>query len=234
MTRRIGILAAVALLLGCPGMVLAQAGGESATSSAFAVASLHLEQNVTDGDGEVVFEVTGRADGLTKLNVVSPAGRSVIDFTAPTASTLGMREFRFESPEPEDIKTLTSAYPEGAYTFTGVTASGAKLRGRATLSHKLPPPVSLLRPKADAEGVVAKNLQIAWTPVANLAAYIVYIEQPDLGVSITARLPGSVAAFAVPDGFLRPGTAYQLGIGTVTDVGNVSFVETTFTTAGTP
>jgi len=36
----------------------------------------------------------------------------------------------------------------------------------------------------------------------------------------------------VPDGFLLPGTEYQLAIGTVSAEGNVSFVETTFTTAG--
>jgi hypothetical protein len=72
---------------------------------------------------------------------------------------------------------------------------------------------------------------ITWTAVRNVAAYIVTIEQGELDVSITARLPASVARFAVPAGFLRPGTAYQVGIGTVTSDGNITFVETTFTTA---
>ncbi|MGH7527377.1 MAG: hypothetical protein ACREMX_11820, partial [Gemmatimonadales bacterium] len=78
----------------------------------------------------------------------------------------------------------------------------------------------------------ARDLEITWTPVRNLAAHLVKIEQPDLDVEITARLPGSVASFAVPNGFLVPGTEYQLGIGTVTDEGNISLVETTFQTAG--
>ena len=67
-----------------------------------------------------------------------------------------------------------------------------------------------------------------------LAAYVVYIEQADLDVNITAKLPGSAHGFKVPDGFLKPGTPYQLGIGTVTDQGNASFVETMFMTADKP
>jgi hypothetical protein len=80
--------------------------------------------------------------------------------------------------------------------------------------------------------VGAKNLKITWTPVKNLAAYIIRIKQRTLGANLTATLPGSVATFAVPDGFLRPGMEYQLAIGTVSDEGNISFVETTFTTVG--
>jgi hypothetical protein len=41
-----------------------------------------------------------------------------------------------------------------------------------------------------------------------------------------------LAKLAVPNGLLIPGTKYHLGIGTVSDEGNVSFVETSFTTAG--
>jgi hypothetical protein len=165
--------------------------------------------------------------------VVSPDGRTVIDFTAPDASTLGIRQFRFESPEPKDIKILKLAYPEGVYTFAGATAAGDKLHGTSTLSHKLPATVSFIRPGVRARGVSVKDLEITWTPVKNLAAYIIYIEQDELDVSITARLSRSTSTFAVPNGFLLPGREYQLGIGTVTSEGNISFVETTFTTAGT-
>ena len=66
-----------------------------------------------------------------------------------------------------------------------------------------------------------------------MAAYILYIEQHELGLDLTVRLPGSAAAFAVPNGFLVPGKGYQLGIGTVSPEGNISFVETSFTTAAT-
>ena len=231
MMRR-AFLLAVTLLLGSSGLAV-EAGKESGASVPFAVASVHFEQNATDGDFEAVFEIKGGKEGLAKLTVVSPDGRTVIDFTAPDAPTfLGIRQFRFETPEPRDLKSLTSAYPAGVYSFAGATAAGERLQGKATLSHTLPATVSFLRPKADARVVGAKNLKVAWTPVKNAAAYMIKIEQSKLGVNLTSTLPGSASTFAVPDDFLRPGTEYQLAIGTVSSQGNISFVETTFTTAG--
>jgi hypothetical protein len=225
MTTLAQLLAGAALLLGPPGRA-------PRPSLPFAIASVHFERNATDGDYEVVFEVKGGAAGLAKLTVVSPDGRTVIDFTAPDASALGIRQFRFESPEPGSLASLKSAYPPGVYTFTGATSTGGKLEGTSRLSHALPAPAAVVRPGADAKDVATRDLEITWTPVPNLAAYVVYVEQHALGVEITARLPGSATAFAVPNGFLAPGRDYQLGIGTVTKDGNISYVETTFTTAG--
>lgn len=205
---------------------------DSGAPGPFAVASVYFEQNATDGDVEVVFKVKGGDKGLAKLTVVSPDGRTIIDFTAPDASTLGIRQFFFESPEPRDVESLKSAYPEGVYTFAGATAAGQKFYGESTLNHKLPAPASFLRPGTGARGVNARGLEITWTPVKNVAAYIVEIEHDELKVNLTAKLPGSVTAFAVPDGFLAPGTQYGIGIGTMSHEGNISFVETTFRTAG--
>ncbi|MGH9147801.1 MAG: hypothetical protein ACRD1Q_13905, partial [Vicinamibacterales bacterium] len=182
-------------------------------------------------DYEVVLEVNSGGEGLEKLTVVSPDGLKVVDYAATGKPTLGMRHFHLETPEPNDIKIMRSGYPEGAYALAGVTPSGLKLTGKVTLSHKLPPAVTLLTPKPDAENVAVKNLRISWAPVKNVAAYLLYIEQPDVNFEITARLPGSSTSFAVPDGLLSPGTAYSLGIGTVSKEGNTSFIETTFATA---
>lgn len=232
MTRRMQILTGAPLLLGFLGLALVVVGKASGPPVPFAVANVYFEQNATDGDFEVVFEVKGGDKGLAKLAVVSPDGRTVLDFTAPDASTLGIRQFRFESPEPANFESLRSAYPEGVYTFTATSVAGDKLRSESKLNHKLPATVSFLRPTAGALDVGVKDMEVTWTPVKGLAGYIVKIEQDELGVSIMAKLPESVAKFAVPNGFLLPGTEYQLGIGTVTNDGNVSFVETTFTTAG--
>lgn len=231
MIRRIPFLAGITLLWGILGLTPATARDADSPPVPFAVASIHFEQNATDGDVEVVFKVIGGHEGLAKLTVVSPEGRTVIDFTAPDASTLGIRQFRFESPEPGDVESLKSAYPEGVYTFNGVTAAGAKLHSQSMLNHHLPGTASFLQPTAEAEDLDAGSLKITWTPVENLAAYIIYIEQDELGVSITAKLPGTVTTFAVPPGFLLPGREYMLGLGTVTEGGNASYVETTFTTA---
>jgi hypothetical protein len=224
------ILAAATLLLVAP--LLASAAPEGPGPSRFPTASVHFEQNATDGDVEVVFRVKGRSDGLAKLSVISPDGRTVVDFAAPDASTLGIREFAFESPEPKDVKGLKAAYPEGVYRFAGATAAGQELRGESRLSHELPATAAFLRPAAGARNLPAADLTIAWTPPAGkVSGYVVEIEQDELGSHLEATLPGSATTFAVPDGFLRPGTEYELGIGTVSEAGNVSFVETSFTTA---
>jgi len=231
MTRRMQIVTGMTLLLASSGLALGT-GKDPGLAGPFGVALVRLEQNVTDGDSEVVFEVKAGKEGLAKLTVVAPDGRTVVDFTAPDASTLGIRQFRFETPEPRDFKTLKSAYPEGVYTFAGVTATGGKLRGQATLQHALPAATSFVSPRAGARGVVIKNLRIAWNPVKNPAAYIVKIEGRKPEANLTVQVPGTVSTFVVPDGFLVPGAEYGVAIGTVSEKRNISFVETTFTTGG--
>jgi hypothetical protein len=126
---------------------------------------------------------------------------------------------------------LKTAYPEGVYSFAGETASGEAFRGQSTLSHELPAPTSILGPGLEATGVGIAGLEIRWAPIENVSAYIVEIEGEGGGGNLKAHVSGALSAFRVPEGFLQPGTEYELGIGTVTERGNVSFVESTFTTA---
>ena len=94
----------------------------------------------------------------------------------------------------------------------------------------LPATAAFLRPGVEARDVPVAGLTIAWTPPAGkVAGYVVEIEQDELNVRLEATLPGSATSFPVPGGFLRPGTEYDLGIGTVSAEGNLSFVETSFT-----
>lgn len=201
-------------------------------SEPFETANVRFETNATDGDVEVVFEVKGGDEGLLNLKIVGPDGRTVVDFTAPDASTMGIRQFRMESPEPTDIPALKKAYPEGAYKLSATDTEGTRFQGEATLNHTLPASVSFLTPEEEAEDVEIEGLQITWTPVAGMAAYIVEIEQDDLEVSIIATLSGDATSFAIPANFLAPGLEYTFAIGSVAENGNMSFVETTFTTAG--
>ena len=57
----------------------------------------------------------------------------------------------------------------------------------------------------------AKNLRITWSPIRNLAAYIVKIDWRKPEASLTAQRPGSVSALAVPEGFLTFTTAAREG-----------------------
>lgn len=225
---RAGSLLAVSALLLGPAIAT---GEEHEEDEGFEEVSVHFEQNASDGDVEVVFKANGGDEGLAKLKIVGPGGRIVVDFRAPDASTLGMRQFEFESPEPPDAAAVKAAYPEGAYTFSAETLGGESLEAIASLSHRLPGVVSFVRPTPDEEGVATEGLRIRWTAVGGVEGYIVELEQEDLGVSLETRLPARSTSFVVPRGFLVPGAEYDLGIGTVSKEGNISFVETSFTTA---
>jgi hypothetical protein len=205
---------------------------EASSGSKFEVASARFEQNATDKDVEAVFEAIGGDDGLQKLTVVAPDGRTIVDFTSPGRSAIGIRQFRFESPEPSDAAVLKKAYPEGEYTFTGSTMAGEKFQDKVKLSHLLPPTTSFLSPKAGARNVPVKNLKITWAPVKGVAGYTIEIDASKSSAHVEAKLPASATSFVVPDGILAPNDKCQLGIGTVSSSGNVSVIETTFTTAG--
>ncbi len=201
------------------------------TPESFEVASAHFEQNATDGDVEAVFEAIAGDDGLAKLTIVAPNGRTIVDFSAPDRAATGMRQFRFESPEPTDVAALRKAFPEGGYTFSGSTASGARFKDTATLTHKLPPTTSFISPKPRAHNVAAHKLKITWAPVKGVAGYTVELDPSKSSAHLEMKLPASATSFVVPAGILTPGGKCQLGIGTISNDGNVSVIETTFTTA---
>jgi hypothetical protein len=218
----------------CALLVHRVAGAEksAAKTEAFDSASARFEQNATDGDVEAVFEAIASDDGLTKLAITAPDGRTIIDFSAPGRSATGMRQFRFESPEPTDVPGLKKAFPEGEYTFVGSTSSGTQFKDKATLKHKLPPTTSFVFPKAEARNVPAHGLKISWKPVKGVIGYTVELDPSKSSAHLEMKLPETVTSFTVPDGILANGGKCQLGIGTVSRDGNVSVIETTFSVAG--
>lgn len=189
-----------------------------------------LERNMLDKDAEVKFEATGGKAGLASLKVVAPDGRTVVDFKAPD-SKLGIRSLALESPEPTNDGRVQADFPAGAYIFSGSDTNGARLEGKALLSHAFPNPATFVRPQPDATNVRYKGLQVNWQTVKGVDAQVFVIEQEASGRTIRVTLPASATSFSVPDGFLRPHTEYKMAIGTVAKDGNSSFIETSFTTA---
>ena len=124
---------------------IARAAEAPADAKTFSTASLHLEQNATDGDFEIVVEALAE-QGLATLTVTAPDGRVIVDYKSAAGTDLGMRQFRFETPEPEDLEALKKVYPEGVYTFAGTTGGGAALSGKGSLSHTVPPASSVVTP----------------------------------------------------------------------------------------
>ena len=205
--------------------------GDAGEFLRFEVAEIRFEQNATDGDVEVVFEIKAGDKGLTELKIVSPDGKVVVNINSPDASTLGIRQFRFESPEPKDVNSLMSAYPEGEYVFSGISTDGKQYKSTSKLNHKLPSTVSFLSPEPGAEDVAEENLIINWSPVENAVSYIIEIDQNELDFNLTVKIGGNKTSFALPDGILVAGKEYTIGIGAVSGSGNISVVETSFTTS---
>ena len=129
MLKQVLQITAAATVLACCGRTPVMADEANALKR-FAVAEIRFEQNATDGDVEAVFDAIGDDDGLQKLSITAPDGRTIVDFSGAIKSSLGIREFHFESPEPKDVAAVKKAFPEGEYTFTGSTAGGAKFQLR--------------------------------------------------------------------------------------------------------
>jgi hypothetical protein len=211
---------------------VALATGSAALADAkFELMAVRVEQNATDNDFEVVFEATGGDTGMAALKVAAPDGRVVVDFKTP-GTKLGMRSFRFETPEPKTLARLQADYPAGTYTFTASTVAGMSFSGTATLSHKLPAVAAVTRPQAKEQNVPLNGLRIQWRVPKDIKTCLLTIENDDNGVKVVqATLAGTATQFAVPDGVLLPGTNYKVSIGTVAPEGNAAYVETAFTTA---
>lgn len=193
--------------------------------------SMKFEVNETDGDGEVVFSVKA-SEGLRWLKVFAPDGEIIISIISNDErrriDPIGLAQFRLETGEPS-IDGVKNAYPEGTYQFLARTISGDRLFGKVDFSHKLLS-APIFSPNGE-KGVDPNNAVVEWQPVEGGIAYEVEIENDDLEVNVTTKLPGSATRFNIPQGFLRPGTEYEVGVTTVTKDGNLSVAESSFVTA---
>jgi hypothetical protein len=212
-------------------LLAGSAFGTAAADESFDTLAIHLEQNATDGDAEVVIKATSNADGLSALEVVAPDGRALLNFESPD-SKLGIRSFSLESPEPSNDGRVQADFPTGAYRVSGTAVSGSKLAGESTLSHALPATVTITKPADGQEGVPVNGLVTTWSAVPGIKQLILVLEDEDTEMEMAVDLPGDATTFNVPDGWMRPGVEYKLAVGSVAADGNRSFVEIGFETAG--
>lgn len=218
----LGLAPALACAL-APSPTAARGGGEDPAE--FEKLSVILEVNQTDGDAEIVTAVK-TSEGMETLAIRFPDGKKKV-IELKTKDAVGQGEVLLESAEPS-IDEVLEAFPEGTYSFEVKTVSGQKICGEATLSHHV-----LEGPEfwpCDGCEVSPEDLEISWIPVAGAAGYIIELENDDLDVNVTARLGAETVTFRVPDGFLQPGTEYDLGVAAISQVGNITFAEGSFTT----
>jgi hypothetical protein len=193
-------------------------------------ATIHVERNATDGDTEIFITAKGGDEGLRELRIRTPDKKQIVLVESPKR-VLGIREFVLESPEPE-ASGILAVYPEGAYTFQGVSTTGEKFKSTAQLSHQLPETTVILHPVQDAV-VGTDALTIQWSAVAGIAEYVVEFENKSVDPRqiLRVNVPTGSTSLAIPPSMLVPGANYQVGVATVSPNGNVVFVETTFSTS---
>jgi hypothetical protein len=198
---------------------------QNSNKEIFEVADIYLEQNATDKDIEVVIEIKGGDEGFANLKILSPGNQEILNLTTLDHS-LGLRQFRFESPEPKNFEKLKVNFPEGNYKFYGTTTSGKIFYGEAILSHTLPETTTLINPSE--EETDTDNLLIEWKPVKNVNYYLLEIDQEESNINLSVKIPASQTSFEMPRNFLNPDHEFALSIGTVSKENNRSFIENSF------
>ena len=129
----------------------------------FADLDFFVEINSTDGDAGVQLLLDG--EGWKRLEIENPNGRRLLKVKAKgSIGKQGLTEFFFESAEPsfedQTLEDFLSLFPEGGYSFEGVTTEREEICGIALLTHDLP-----AGPEIDASLDGDGDLVISWTGV---------------------------------------------------------------------
>lgn len=205
--------------------------GADGRPTPFEEASMIVERNATDGDTEVVISGTAGDEGLRRLYIKSPDGQRMTTLFAAD-NTPGMREFAFETPEPPGDAIL-AFYPEGKYVLLGVSTTGEAFRTALTLSHEMPPAVTILHPAAGAEVPAQQALVVQWSAAPGIEEFVLEFENEteDREQAFTINLAPNVTSYRIPAALMVPGGEFQVGVHTVAENGNIVAVESAFTTA---
>jgi hypothetical protein len=216
---------------------------------------LYIEYNETDGDTGV--HGSFGFDGLREVCLRAPDGEQqlLVDPVGPLGE-LGINDFFFESREPPldeySIDDLKSDFPEGEYTISGTDFEGTPRLGTARFTHDVPRGPVVTEPALEdeenaADAVVpASGLVVRWEPVTEtldgepvtVTAYEVIVNQVEWDDPDSAsrpvydvHVPPDRTEFPVADGFLEPGTLYELEVIVLEESGNQTITVGFFTTA---
>jgi hypothetical protein len=245
MQKRVaGAIGATALVAALASVIAVNVAGADSSASRrtlpFEDARLKIEYNATDGDaGLQIFADT--EDAWRKIRVRNPAGGTVAQFNAgDVIKNFGLTELFSESSEPPftefPFAKFKQLFPEGKYTFDGVTIDGDKLRSTFTFTHDVPDAPNITSPAEDST-VDPNHLVVTWDPVTTPAsvkvvAYEVIVISDEPAPSggertVDVILPASANRFPVPAEFLTPGD-YKTEVLAIDDGGNQTLSEIPF------
>lgn len=213
----------------CPAGLLGAAHAEADENClTFSELDIVLEHNHTDGVSELVFFAEVDNDGVQALVARVPDGLQVFELGGGTRK-VGMHELVVETVGRPGSRLLLDSFPEGEYVFEGTAASGRCLSGIAALSHDVAPATSILSP-ADGAMLSRGGVVVAWSGVAEAAAYVVELENEANASHFSIEVPSTTTRIDVPGEWLSPDGRYEVEIGVLTANRNRTNTEISFST----
>jgi hypothetical protein len=209
---------------------------EAATSPVrLADATMIVEVNATDGDAGLQVFLDG--EPWRSMTISGPDGRTMLAVNAVgRLENFGLTELFSESSEPPfaefPLEQFKALFPEGRYSFAGTTVEGARLVGRATLTHDIPDGPEITSPTAGAtvapDDVVARWLPVTTPAGIDVVGYRAIVTREDPLRVFSVDLPASVTAVTVSPEFFESGVEYKLEVQAIEAGGNQTLTEITF------
>ncbi|MBI4461921.1 MAG: fibronectin type III domain-containing protein [Acidobacteria bacterium] len=201
-------------------------------------AKIIIELNATDED--VGIQIFFDGPGWMRLEVFDPDGWRIFDVSASGSVQMqGVTELFFESEEPSleelPLDDFLTRFPEGQYTFVGVTLNGQILKGKATLTHNIPDGPVISSPQeggvVDPNNTVIEWMQVADPPGSKIVGYQVIVERakPTLAV-FSVDVSPTTTSVTVPPAFMEPHTNYKCEVLAIEASGNQTISEREFKT----
>jgi hypothetical protein len=212
----------------------------------FSITKIIIEVNATAGDGGIQISVD--AAGWNRLEVFDPNGEKIFDVTGSgSVGMTGVTELFFESAEPSfqelPLNQLLLRFPQGNYSFKGITVDGGNLNGKATLKHNIPAGPVIVSP---AEGAVlnpTSPVVIDWDPVTEpfpgtnlpvtIVGYQVIVERvkPQPLRVFSVDVGAAVTQVTVSPEFLQANAEYIFEVLAIEASGNQTISEGSFKTS---
>ncbi|MEZ5965409.1 MAG: hypothetical protein R3F56_16370 [Planctomycetota bacterium] len=162
----------------------------------FSYARIYWEYNASANDLGV--HVTLDGEDWTRLRIENPCERTLFDVRGKGPyRNLGMTELFFEGAEPSlnefRLERLLALFPEGEYSFEGVTVDGDELESHHRFTHAIP-----AGPEVSATVRGNDRLEIQWSEVTqpprgfprrpiHITGYQVIVETFQVTLPATAR-----------------------------------------------
>jgi hypothetical protein len=230
------------LLLGLPAVFVAAylpvAAADEGAPEPFDAADLRIEVNATDGDAGLQIFLDHEA--WKRVSIRDPEGELLADFrTKGRLRDFGLTELFSESSEPPfgefPLDEFKALFPEGDYTFRGVTIDGTVVQSTVPLTHDIPDGPEILGPTED-EVVPRDRANIRWAGVTtpqgiDVLGYQVIVSREDDERVLDVELGPAARFLHVPKVFLEPGTEYKVEVLAIEASGNQTLTEIPFSVA---